>query len=251
MIVFIIYFLFTLIIVFSSLLTINNFKQISGPPGFKGVSGDTGNSGIDGIKGIMGPRGRTGSKGPPGKPGGYRGLQGDKGPIGPQGPKGLTGFRGFRGDKGDNGERGDRGYQGREGLAGPNGLTGNPGEYIYNEINYDSCNTYEFDKNREMKCGDGQILVEINNNNMNYYGKCCNIKMSTKCENKIAEKKWKLPTDDEITEIEKKYISKYPATQQLYYKYDCKSGYKGMPQFDDKFRCCLNDEEQLIYNKNY
>ena len=250
MIVFVIYFLFTLIIVFSSLATINNFKQIPGPPGFKGIKGEVGEQGPKGDKGLKGNIGIKGSKGPPGKPGGSRGLPGEQGSMGPQGPKGLTGFRGFRGDNGDDGERGDRGFQGREGLPGPKGLTGIAGEYVFNEIDYETCNTYDFDKNREMKCGSGQVLIEINNNSNNYYGKCCNIKMTTKCVNKKAGKDWTLPTDEEVTEIEKKYIARYPGTQQLYYNYSCEPGFKGVPQ-GKEFRCCLDDVENLDYNKNY
>lgn len=248
MIAFIIYFLCTIIIVFSSLISINKFKQIPGPKGFRGIPGDKGESGPIGDKGKNGPPGLSGSKGPPGKPGGARGLQGPKGDMGDIGPKGLRGFRGFRGDKGDQGERGDRGFQGREGLPGPQGDFGNPGEYIFNEIDYDTCNNYAFDKFREVKCGDGQVLIEINNNQDNYYGKCCNIKMSRKCINKIAKTTWTLEKD--MSEREMAYKKRFPMSSRLYYDYDCDPGYKGLPQNTD-FRCCIDDTENLNYNKNY
>ena len=248
MILFIIYILCTLIILFSSLFFINILKQIQGPKGFKGPSGDKGDIGPPGDKGIDGPRGLKGSKGPPGKPGGPRGLPGEKGISGDVGPKGLTGFRGFRGDKGDRGERGDRGFQGREGLPGSKGDFGDPGEYIYNEIDYDTCNEYEFDRYREVKCGDGQVLVEVNNDYDNYYGKCCNIKMSRKCVNKIAKTTWTLEKD--MSDKEKEYKKRFPMSSRLYYDYDCDPGYKGRPQNTD-FRCCLDDTEYLNYNKNY
>lgn len=248
MIAFIIYFLCTIIIVSSSLFTINKFKQIPGPKGFKGIKGDKGDSGIRGDKGINGPKGLKGPKGPPGKPGGPRGLPGPKGPMGDIGPKGLRGFRGFRGDKGDQGERGDRGFQGREGSPGLQGDFGDPGEYIFNEIDYDSCNIYPFDKFREVKCGANQVLTEINNNYDNYYGKCCNIKMSRKCVNKIANTTWTLEKD--MSDKEKEYKKRFPMSSRLYYDFECDPGYKGKPQNSD-FRCCIDDTEYLNYNKNY
>ena len=248
MIVFIIYIICTLAIVISSLVTINKFKQIPGAKGFTGEPGDMGDIGPPGDKGPKGPKGLTGSKGPPGKPGGSRGLPGPKGIDGDQGPKGLTGFRGFKGDKGDDGERGDIGFQGMEGMPGRQGDVGDPGEYIYNEIDYETCNNYEFNNYREMKCGNSQVLVEINNDFDNYYGKCCNIKMSNKCVNKKTKTKWTLEKD--MSDAEKEYKKRYPMTSRLYYEFDCEPGYKGKPQ-NTEFRCCLEDTENLNYSKNY
>jgi len=256
MIVFIIYFLFTIIITIFSLNFSYKFKKVKGPIGHTGNIGPKGDYGYDGPVGYSGPKGLTGPKGAPGKPGGRRGLKGPDGEIGTIGPKGLRGFRGIRGEKGFQGERGSIGLQGQGGQPGEEGSIGDPGEYLYNEIDYDKCSMHTFNKDREMKCADNRVLIEINNDESNYYGKCCELKMSNKCKNKIAVSKWgikKNMTEKEI-ELYDKYIKIYPLTNPLYFKYDCDVDYVGKPQGTrgNSFRCCLKEENNFdTYDKNY
>lgn len=249
MIVFIIYFICTYIIIITGLIFTNKIKTIPGPVGFIGKEGDIGQKGSKGEKGSRGNKGLKGGQGPPGKPGAIRGIMGPPGPDGPIGPKGLRGFRGFKGEKGDQGERGSKGFQGIDGLPGLQGDLGDPGEYIYNSIDYDKCTIHDFEfKSREMKCGDYEVLTEINNDDENYFGKCCKLKLNSECINKVAKTKWILEKD--MTEKERKYKIRNPMTSSLYYEYDCEPGYKGTSQ-NEVFRCCLNNEDDLSFNKNY
>ena len=58
-----------------------------------------------------------------------------------------------------------------------------------------------------MKCADNRVLIEVNNDINNYYGKCCELKMSDKCKNEITTSKWgikKKMTDKEIDNFRRK-----------------------------------------------
>ena len=256
MIVFIIYFLFTIIITIFGLYQSYTFKKVIGISGLQGDQGPKGPDGDNGLIGYSGYKGIEGPRGPPGKPGGRRGIKGPKGPPGDIGPKGLRGFRGFKGEKGFQGERGIKGMQGQNGQPGKEGSIGDPGEYLFTEIDYEKCSLHTFSKDREMKCADNRVLTEINNDVNNYYGKCCELKMSDKCKNEITTSKWgikKNMTEKEI-ELYDKYVKIYPLTHPLYFKYDCEPDYIGKPQGTrgNSFRCCLKEENNLdTYNKNY
>lgn len=250
MIVLILYIIFSLFITGCGIYFTYTYKLIPGPRGNKGPKGDRGINGAYGTKGPQGYKGPNGGKGPPGIPGGIRGPIGDKGSIGPKGPKGLRGFRGFRGDKGDSGERGLIGEMGRPGIPGPDGEVGDPGEYMYSEIDYDTCRIYPFDKFREMKCGPSEVLIEINNDINNYFGKCCKLKLSERCVNKESSTVF----DKKLTKEEKarkdKYYKRFPATKALYFKYDCDEGHYGEPQ-GNVYRCCKKQIDSYKYDKNY
>ena len=250
MIVFILFIIFSLLITGCGIFYTYNYKLIPGPNGNIGPKGDHGPIGAKGTAGLRGSKGGKGSAGPPGKPGGRRGLSGPKGPDGDFGSTGLRGFRGFRGEKGDHGERGSIGNMGRSGISGPDGPTGDPGDYLYIDIDYDKCKIYPFNKkNREMRCGDYEVLVEINNDINNYFGKCCPLKMSDKCINKVASEITKELTTEE-KKTKKKYDSRFPQSKNLYHKYDCENGMKGEPQ-GNVYRCCKKENDKLNYNKDY
>lgn len=252
MIVFIIYIIFSLLITGCGIFYTYKYKLLPGPRGSKGSKGPQGLMGAKGPSGPKGNKGSKGGKGPPGKPGGIRGIKGNKGPNGDMGPKGLRGFRGFRGDKGDTGERGLIGDIGRYGSSGPDGLTGDPGDYMITEIDYDKCRIYPFDKNRETKCDAGEVIVEINNDFNNYNGKCCKLKMSNRCINKVANEILNKKLTNKELSIKNKYYKRLPQSKGLYFKYDCDEGYYGEPQAN-VYRCCQKESNSnnLKFNKNY
>lgn len=252
MIVLFLYIIFSLIITIYCLNLTYKSKLISGPKGLNGEEGSKGIQGIKGNKGSTGIKGEKGGKGPPGKPGARRGLQGVAGNDGNQGPQGLRGFRGFRGEDGDDGERGVIGNIGRSGISGSDGPPGKPGDYLYIDIDYDSCKSYNFDGfTREMKCGGYEVLVEINNDVNNYSGKCCKLKMSDKCINERAGTYLDKDLTSEELELKNKYDERFPESKGLYHKYKCDDGYTGKPQ-GDVYRCCRKEEEiNLNYNKDY
>jgi len=252
MIVLIIYIIFSLLVTGCGIFYTYKYKLIPGPSGVKGPKGSQGLQGPIGISGPKGRKGIPGGKGPPGKPGGLRGIKGDKGPMGNIGEQGLQGFRGFRGDKGIIGERGVIGNIGRAGMPGEDGQSGDAGDYMFTEIDYDKCKIYPFDKNREMKCDVEEVMVEINNNIDNYYGKCCKLKMSTRCINKVANEVLNKNLTEKELLIKNKYSKRFPQSKGLYFKYDCDEGYYGEPQAN-VYRCCKKENDNNIYkfNKNY
>ena len=250
MIILILYIVFSLFVTGCGIYVTYNYKLIPGPRGHKGPIGDLGPIGPYGQKGDKGEKGPRGGKGPPGKPGGPRGITGEKGKNGGKGPQGLRGFRGFRGDKGDDGERGIIGDIGRSGFSGPDGPTGDPGEYMLTDIDYSSCKIYQFDKNREMKCGSNEVLTEINNDINDYYGKCCKLKNSESCINKVANQVLDKNLTEKELSLKNKYYSRFPQSKGLYFKYECDEGYYGKPQ-GNVYRCCRSENNNFNYNKNY
>ena len=172
--------IFILIIYF----TYKNLKlrDIKGPEGPRGDVGDEGKQGYKGTKGAVGIMGNTGLRGRRGDAYGEQGPTGYPGYIGPPGEKGFKGYRGYKGFKGDSGERGRRGNKGRVGNAGSDGPRGFNGEYIYNQIDENSCKFIPFNKDREVKCPYGHVLTGIKNELDNYEGKCCKFKVSGNCK---------------------------------------------------------------------
>lgn len=251
MIVFILFIIFSLSITGCGIFFTYKYKLIPGQNGNIGFIGDHGPIGAKGPKGPRGPKGLPGGKGPPGKPGGRRGLPGPKGQDGNIGPMGLRGFRGFRGENGDYGERGVIGKTGISGRPGNDGPVGDPGDYLFTEIDYDKCKIYPFNnKNREMRCGDYEVLVEINNDIDNYFGKCCKLKMSDRCINKVANEILSKKLTPEEIDTKNKYDSRYPQSKNLYHKYDCENGMVGEPH-GNVYRCCKKEINEINYNKDY
>ena len=248
-----------------SIITYLNYiqKKVPGPKGLKGPPGEKGDKGFDGYKGEIGRMGRRGYRGPRGSNNGVQGLTGDMGYIGEKGPIGLKGYRGFKGRKGDKGEIGIKGTKGRDGNPGPRGKEGDAGEYIYTEIDYDSCEIIPFDTDtREVKCPKNYFLTGINNVTDKHDARCCKLKLDESCRNMpLARQLFDYKKEMVGTEFEYKYLTEEEESRRDKYRdfygnyvklhyldnYKCDKG--GIPVIKGdsaKVRCCKKEDEELI-----
>ena len=269
----IIYCLVCLLIVLTCSYYSYRTRFIIGPPG---PLGDKGKTGFQGAKGSIGPKGRMGDRGfrgPRGFNNGKQGKKGIDGYVGEKGAKGLQGYKGFKGEQGYIGERGMKGMQGSDGLPGMDGPQGDAGEYDLTLIDEDSCRYMPFNRNtRTMKCPYNYVLTGIKNDNNNYEGHCCKLKINDSCRGLPLSKKlldhkpemigtseeYKYRTVEQQEEYNK-YKERYSIFGEgnlpLFYKknYICEEGTEPKIKGSQDIRCCNPEPEDstLKYLKYY